>query len=364
LSSIKIVGQASATAQIIVWTRMRKPRRRPVHRIPDTELLFADLTTNDVNELTNVVRERLPDGVAIVDVVRYYEHCRYPAEKVYCCICGTHQHRMGFHAVRSDGKEATVGLCCTTHALGKKFVAAHIRNKGERRRQGYLRTIHAFKPIALRITLERMTRAWDRLARDVREARFGLRHTLGPAAWMVLARSASTGTPLTVPRRVLVSKWTGVNDNDDDNANDKDRYTWITADVGRVPGAALFESGDPVDLVADLDKVLNNFHTMSLDTDGYTTGQLQHLVKLLRQGRESLERLLRMRRAAEEVFAPEPAAALAGWVNSNRSKHGHDFPHFIETEGGTYFNEVLDRLAEKPKFVEPTREVLDLLACV
>jgi hypothetical protein len=60
---------------------MRTKARKRASRISDAELLLADLTTNDVNELKNVVREKLPDGMRIVDVLREYQHCRYPAEK-------------------------------------------------------------------------------------------------------------------------------------------------------------------------------------------------------------------------------------------------------------------------------------------
>lgn len=327
--------------------------------------MFADLSTDDVNALTNVVREPLPDGVGIVDVLRNYAHCRYPAEKVFCCVCGTRQHRDGLHAVRSDGKEATVGMCCATRALGKKFVDAHRRYKGERERQGYLLTIHAFQPSALRIKHGHMTRAWDQLARNIREARYGLRNTLG-SAWDVLVRSVNKGLPLTAPERVLVSKWTAAKETEreGDKTNDKDRYAWTVNDVGGVPGAAFFEGGDPVEIVGDLDRVLENFLTIAGETDAYSTGQLRQLVSLLRRGREGLERLLRMRRATDEVFSAENATWLVGWIDHNRSRHGHGFPHAITAAGGVFFNETMSRRARKPVFVEPSQEILGMLAQV
>lgn len=343
---------------------MRKKSRNRARRISDAELLLADLTTNDVDLLTNIVREKLPDGVRIVDVLREYHHCRYPAEKVFCCVCGSRQHKEGLHVVRSDGKEATVGICCAKRSLGKEFVEANKRNRGERDRQGYLRIIGAFKPTALRIVQMQMARPWMECADGVRKARYDLRETLG-RAFEVLSQAANKGAALTIPERVLVSKWTGSGDNwqnDDTPREERDRFAWIESDVGTVPGAALFVPGDPKRIVSDLELVLKNFRAIGVDTDSHSTSELRNLVKLLRAGREGLEALLRMKRAADDFFSQDSAAFVAGWIERNRNVHGHNFPHIIRARDGVFVNETMARQAAKPRFTEPAPELIEALA--
>jgi hypothetical protein len=256
-------------------------------------------------------------------------------------------------------------MCCATRQLGKEFVEANKRNRGERTRQGYLRIIHDFRPTALQIRQAQMARPWMELAEGVRIARYGLRAILG-RAFDVLAQAASTGAALTIPERVLVSKWMETNDDEqrDNGQERKDRYIWIENEVGRVPGAALFVGGDPTAIVKDLERILQNYQRIATDTDSHTTGQLRQLVKLLRSGRQGLERLLLMKRAADTVFTDENAAFIAGWINQNRSAQGKKFPHIIRARNGELANEVMRQHISKPQLMEPEPDLIALLTAL
>lgn len=342
-----------------------KRKMKKARRLSDAELLFADLTTGDANAIPNIVCERLPKDVIITDVIRLYRHARYPSEKIFCCVCGARQHQVGFHVVRSDRVETTLGNCCAAkpEQLGKEYVAASMRSKEERERQGYLRTIHEFQPVALRIAREQMSQPWMDLARGLRKLRYDLRATLGQP-WDFLRQAAVNGTALTAPHRVLLSSWGGGDELEQGPDADKDRYIWVANDMGRVVGTELFLDGDPTNIVYDLDHVVSNFRIIARDTDAHSTKELKQLVKLLRAASEGLSRLLNQKCAADQFFATGNLEFIAGWIRLNRNSHGHDFRHTFKVRSGGLINEVMNTAARKPQFAEPSTDLIRMLAVV
>jgi hypothetical protein len=339
---------------------MRKSatKKKPLRRFTDAELLNAQLRIDDANAIPNIVNERLPDGVKIVDVFRTYKHAKYPTEKIYCCSCGSHQHKIGFHVGRSDGVEATLGNCCAKPKLGHEFVRAAMRNEDEHTRQHYLRQIQDFYPVALRIVKEDMARSWHDLALALREVRQELREVFSQA-FPTLQDCAAKNAPLLMPVRQLTTDWK--KDDRREEEDSEDRFIWQFVPAFRVAGPELLRRGDPLAIVKDLDRMLINFRRIVADTDSYSTGQLRQLVVALKHAHRGFETLVAMRRAVNEFFAEDHLAAVAGWINSNCEHHGMGFSEPASARGDTISNEWSDRFVKKPALPAFSDELLNVL---
>lgn len=333
-------------------------KKRLPRRFTDAELLLAELYLDDANAIPNVVNERLPKDVSIVDVFRAYRHARYPIEKIYCCVCGSHQHKVGFHVGRSDGVEATLGNCCAKPHLGLEYVRAALRRKDEQTRQYYLLQIDNFKPLVLRIVHGQMVRPWFDLALALREVRQELREVFSQA-FPTLQDSAAKNAPLLMPVRQLQADWKKDDRRSEDDA--EDRYFWQFVPAFRVAGAELLRRGDPLEIVKDLDRVLLNFRKIAADTDIYSTGQLRQLVVALKYAHHGFETLVTMRRAVKEFFAEDHLAAVAGWINSNCEHHGMGISEPASARGDVIRNERSDCFVKKPTLPVFSDELLNIL---
>lgn len=332
----------------------RKRDKIEQRRFTDAELLNAELMREDANAIPNIVKEKLPDDVKIVDVICGYNHRKYPMEKIFCCKCGACQHAFGFHISCSDGRETTLGNCCAKKPglLGPAFEKTHSRHRSEKARKSYLLDIHDLKPKMLRLVATTQGMAsWYAVARGIRKGRFDLRDAM-PDVFELLQNAALTNSILKVPKRVLRFDWKR-NDDEREDREQGDRYEWTFHDFCHVPGRAFFERGDPLAHAEAIENAVVRFAEVMKNTDHYTTGQLRNLNVQMLSAYSSMQKLIQMRDAAEEFYGASNLHAIASWINQNRQHHGSDFRHAVEVVAGCLRNMSNGRVASKPDIAPP-----------
>ena len=296
-------------------------------RIADSELLNAELAVDDAYAIEGIVLEKLPVGMPIVDVIRIYSHVRYPAQKVYCCVCASERHREGFHIRREDGVESLLGSCCAKPIfVGREISFLKERSKRERERQKYLRAIHHAQPTILRIILRKMSTSWRRLAKEISVGRHELSRAM-PEIYEALQFAVDKNEMLCAPVRVLQAEWKNSSGQMDDtkNSSKTDRYMLVQQGLYYVSGAEYFARCDPIEIVSDLDNALRDFQTIAADTDAHSLHRLKKLVKQIDRGREGLQKLLLMQKAANEFYDTNHLGRIANWVRLNRKYHANRF---------------------------------------
>lgn len=333
----------------------RKRDTAELRRYTDAELLQIDLLKDDANAIPNIVKEKLPEGVKIVEVICGYKHRKFPEEKIFCCNCGASQHAFGFHVACSDGRETTLGNCCAKkpELLGPAFVKTYERHRTEKRRQSYVRDIHAAQPMILQLVHRQRISSWHAVAHGIRQGRCDLRDAM-PDVFELLQQAACSNSMLKVPKRVLRMDWKpSRHDDERDEKEQKDRYDWVFNDHCYVAGPAYFECGDPVDHAKGVEAAIDRFSEIARDTDAYSTTQLRLLSVQMHAAHTSMEALIRMRTAAAEFYAATSLSGIASWVAQNRQHHGSDFKHGVEAIRSGLKNTSNGRIARRPEIAAP-----------
>jgi hypothetical protein len=101
---------------------MLKPKEQRVHRywenLTDDQLLKVDLTTDDPENLDNLVRELPPDFED--SYVEYKYDLRGSEREEFSCVHGHHKHLAGF-VMRKGEKRWLVGHICAESIYGETF---------------------------------------------------------------------------------------------------------------------------------------------------------------------------------------------------------------------------------------------------
>ncbi len=160
-------------------------------RMTDAELLNSELFVTDAHARGGHIVEKLPDGVTISDdVILQYSHERYPAEQVFCCVCGIAKHKHGYRVRRSDGLETLLGNCCAEPILDRKFIQGKADLVARKHRKEYVEAIHEMAPRVLAAAAE--LPAWYAKARALRDLRYKMRE-VAPDVYELMEQGANRG---------------------------------------------------------------------------------------------------------------------------------------------------------------------------
>lgn len=313
-------------------------------KISDAELLNAELSVTDAYAQGGHVLEKLPTGVDITGVIHAYRHERYPAEKVFCCICGNAKHKSGWRVIRSDEKETLVGSCCGEDVARQHFKFGTAKLKEQIERQKYLYKIHAFQPRILKV--QSLLWGWGKLARELRAERYKFRVAM-PEVYERLEQAASgTGELIAVER-------TGYNE-DDQPIDVVVRHA--------LSGKAFLQRGDPVERITKLESAISNFCAVAANTDTHKTKKLKSVVTQLEEKIQALSELAEMEAAIPHFFGNRNLAGIQQWADLLRSGHAVHLRYDISASEGTITNLKTGTSVTQPTNLEfPSDEIFKLL---
>lgn len=295
-------------------------------RFTDAELLTIELVDDDPYSREGLVVERLPLGVTIVDAVGLYSYGRYPADRMFCCVCGKRRHREGYFAKRSDGRVSPLGNCCAVPILEKRWRDAVAALNDERKRQRYVRELHALKSASLNAIS--MLAPWRQLARKLRDARYTFNRAM-PEIYELVKQACNQDGLLMATQRVRKLKWENRKDRKDEN--EKDGYTWVHVPVYHtLLGTAFLRSGDPLDYVEKVDDALRNYASVARNTEHHGTPKLASVSKTLHDALNAMRFLGEMRDAVPLFFSRPNLAGIVRWSNLLRAGHDKRLPYDIE----------------------------------
>lgn len=314
-------------------------------KISDAELLNAELSVTDAYAQGGHVLEKLPKGVDIADVIHSYSHERYPAEKVFCCICGNAKHKSGWRVRRSDDDETFVGSCCGKDVAKQFFHQGTNRLQDYKIRKEYLQKIHDLLPKVLTVRL--MLQNWDQLARQLRTARYEFK-TAMPGVYERL-QQAATGTG-----ELIAFERTGYDDDD----------MPIDVTVRHVlTGRKYLRQRDPVELTKAVENALYDFRDKTGNTEAHSTRTLKRSVTNLEKAIQALSVLADMANAVDHFFGGRNLAGIQQWADILRAGHSVELKHDIIAAEGSITNASTGVRVEKPTgFVIPSSEIFRSLS--